>query len=226
MKTKSQNAAKSRTRQRAEISGSFKRISSLASYMPNKIIFNKGEPAEYLYKVESGCIRTYSEFDGGLRRIHAFYFAGDYFGMEPGEAHSLSAQAVTASSLRLIKMRALMARAARDIEMVKFLLAITTSELQRTQSHNLLLLKGARERIIDFLLDLQRRKQNGSEIDLPMPRRDIADYLGLTIETVSRALTRLRNTSAISLLSSRRVILRDPPAPGPYQIQEPDRPSV
>jgi CRP-like cAMP-binding protein len=65
-------------------------------------------------------------------------------------------------------------------------------ELQRIQNHNLLLLKGVPERLVDFLREIQRRNQSQSEVDLPMPRSDIADYLGLTIETVSRAFTRLK----------------------------------
>jgi len=82
-------------------------------------------------------------------------------------------------------------------------------ELQRTKNHNLLLLKDAQQRIVDFLLEMKNRQQGQNEIDLPMTRLDIADYLGLSIETVSRVLTRLKRTSAISLPTFRRVILRD-----------------
>jgi CRP/FNR family nitrogen fixation transcriptional regulator len=72
-----------------------------------------------------------------------------------------------------------------------------------------LLLKGAQERIVDFLLEMKNRQRGQNEVDLPMTRLDIADYLGLTIETVSRVLTRLKSVSAISLPTSRHVILRD-----------------
>src|SRR5450759_350112 len=82
-------------------------------------------------------------------------------------------------------------------------------ELQRTKNHNLLLLKDAQYRIVDFLLEMKNRQQGQNEVDLPMTRVDIADYLGLSIETVSRMLTRLKSLSAISFLTSRRVILRD-----------------
>jgi CRP/FNR family nitrogen fixation transcriptional regulator len=100
-------------------------------------------------------------------------------------------------------------RAARDIAVVKYLLDIMAMELQRTKNHNLLLLKDAQQRIVDFLLEMKNRQQGQNEIDLPMTRLDIADYLGLSIETVSRVLTRLKRASAISLPTFRRVILRD-----------------
>jgi CRP/FNR family transcriptional regulator, nitrogen fixation regulation protein len=185
------------------------RLGTSGTFGAYQRIFKAGEPAEFLYKVESGCIRTYSDFDGGLRRIHAFYYPGEYFGLAAGDTHTISADPVIDSSVRVIKRQTLMARAARDIAVVRLLLDITTKDLQRTQNHNLLLLKGAQDRIVSFLLDLRDRKQNGGEVHLPMSRRDIADHLGLTIETVSRTLTRLRNAAAISMLTTRRFVLRE-----------------
>jgi CRP/FNR family transcriptional regulator, nitrogen fixation regulation protein len=185
------------------------RLGTPGEFAAYQKIFKAGEPAEFLYKVESGCVRTYTDFDGGLRRIHAFYYPGEYFGLAAGDTHTVSADPVTDSSVRVIKRQSLMARAARDIAVVRLLLDITTKDLQRTQTHNLLLLKGAQDRVVSFLLDLRNRKQNGGEVCLPMSRRDIADHLGLTIETVSRTFTKLRNASAISMLTSRRFVLRE-----------------
>lgn len=182
----------------------------LISLPGNKKIFTKGEPSEYFYKVESGCIRTYSDLDGDRRRIYAFYFPGDHFGLEACEEHGISAETVTSSSVRRIEKKATMSRAARDVVGVNFLLHIATTELQRSRNHNLLLRKGAHERLVEFFREIQKRNQSQSEVDLPMPRSDMADYLGLTVETVSRALTRLKNTSTISMLTHRRVSLRDP----------------
>ena len=87
-------------------------------------------------------------------------------------------------------------------------------ELQHTQNLNILLLKGAHERLADFLHEVQRRSQSPGEINLPMPRNDIADYLDLTIETVSRAITQLKNNLTISMLTHPRLILRGPLVPG------------
>ena len=185
----------------------FDRMSESASLPANKVIFREAEPAEYFYLVKSGCVRTFSNHNGG-RRIHAFYFPGEYFGLEEAEEHSVSAETVTPSNVGLVKREALISRAAREIVAANLLLHVTTMELQHAQSLNFLLLKGAHERLVDFLRGIQRRCQGKAEIDLPMPRSDIADYLGLTIETVSRALTRLKNTSTISMLTSRRLILR------------------
>ena len=187
----------------------FDRMSEPASLPANKVIFREGEPAEYFYLVKSGCVRTFSKNSDG-RRIHAFYFPGEYFGLEAGENHSVTAETVTSSTVGLVKSETLISRAAHDIAATNLLLHVTTMELQHAQSLNFLLLKGAHERLVDFLLGIQRRCDGKNEIDLPMARSDIADYLGLTIETVSRALTRLKNTSTISMLSSRRLILRSP----------------
>jgi CRP/FNR family transcriptional regulator, nitrogen fixation regulation protein len=188
---------------------SFDRLGTPTTFAANQKIYTKGEPADLLYRVEFGCIRSYSDFDDHRRRIHAFYFPGDYFGLEEGDVYSVSAEAVAESGVRVIKRQALMARAAREIAVVKLLLDITAKDLQRSRNHNQLLLRGAQDRIVDFLLELKARGQNGSEVDLPMSRRDIADHLGLTIETVSRGITRLRNASAISMMTSRRLIMRD-----------------
>ena len=80
------------------------------------------------------------------------------------------------------------------------------------QDHILLLIKTAQERVAGFLLEMAERIKSATEIELPMSRQDIADYLGLTIETVSRTLTILENSAAIALPSSRRIVLRNPAA--------------
>jgi CRP/FNR family transcriptional regulator, nitrogen fixation regulation protein len=192
----------------------FDQLSAAKSLPGNKKVFKKGEPANYLYQVKSGCVRTYSDLDRGRRRIYAFYFPGDYFGLEADEKHTISAETVTPSNVRIVKSQELASRADRDIVAANLLLHLTKLELNRTQNHNLLLLKGANERVVEFFREIQRRNRSRGEINLPMPRSDIADYLGLTVETVSRALTRLKNASTISMLTYRRVILRGPVAPG------------
>jgi CRP-like cAMP-binding protein len=84
---------------------------------------------------------------------------------------------------------------------------MTVTELQRVRNHLMLLVKNARQRVAGFLLEMSRRSSDSDEIILPMSRQDIADYLGLTIETVSRSLTQLENAAAIALPSSRHIIL-------------------
>lgn len=179
------------------------------AFARNEEVFGEGEPVVYLYKVVSGCVRTYNTLNDGRRQIGAFYFPGDIFGLEGRQLHSVTAETITRSRLQAIKLTELTSRIRRDIGLNHLLLDLTTEELQRTQSHILLLLKSAQERVVGFLLDMAMRENSESEIELPMPRRDIADYLGLTIETVSRTLSRLETAAAIGLPSSRRVVLRN-----------------
>ena len=86
---------------------------------------------------------------------------------------------------------------------------MTAGELQRAQDHIMLLIKTAQERVAGFLLEMAARGASTGEIELPMSRQDIADYLGLTIETVSRTLTQLEKSAAIAVPTSRRIVLRN-----------------
>lgn len=181
------------------------------SFARNEEIFGEGEPADYLYKIESGCVRAYHTLDNGRRQLVAFYLPGDLFGLDARDLHTISTEATTPSKVRVIKRKALMARGG-EMATIKHLLDLTAAELRRTQNHNLLLLKGAQERVIGFLSEMAQRRQSGSEFELPMTRRDIADYLGLTVETVSRTFTRLETKAAISLPTPWRVVLHDPTA--------------
>jgi CRP/FNR family transcriptional regulator, nitrogen fixation regulation protein len=184
-------------------------IGAPTSFSRNQEVFGEGEPAEYLYRLKSGCIRTYSTFRDGRRQVASFYLPGEYFGLEQEKVHSFSAEAVTPSLVYVMKRTVLMKRTAASNKVTSRLLALTALELRRTQRHVLLLLKSARERVSQFLLEMAEREQMQKEIQLPMTRQDIADYLGITIETVSRVLMRLENAAAISLPSPRRVVLRD-----------------
>jgi len=175
----------------------------------NAEIYGENEPAEYLYKVVSGAVRTYKVLNDGRRQIGAFYLPGDVFGLEVDDVHTFSAEAIVNSKILVIKRSALVNLAARDTETARKLWTMTAGELQRVQAHILLLIKTAQERVAGFLLEMASRVPLGNEIDLPMSRQDIADYLGLTIETVSRTLTQLENTSAIAVPSSRRIVLRN-----------------
>jgi CRP/FNR family nitrogen fixation transcriptional regulator len=181
------------------------------SFARNEEIFGEGEPADYLYKIESGCVRACHTLDDGLRQLVAFYMAGDLFGLDARDLHTISTEATTPSKVRVIKRKALIARGG-DMAITKHLLDLTAAELRRTQNHNLLLLKGAQDRVIGFLREIVQRDHCRGEIDLLMTRRDIADYLGLTVETVSRMLTRLETGAAISLPSPWHVVLHDPAA--------------
>jgi CRP-like cAMP-binding protein len=179
------------------------------SFARNAEIYGEGEPADYLYKVVNGTVRTYKVLSDGRRQVGAFYMTGDVFGLETGDEHMFSAEAITNAKVLVIKRSALMALAQRDGEVARQLWALTGRELSRVQDHILLLIKTAQERVAGFLLEMAERVSNGNSVELPMSRQDIADYLGLTIETVSRTLTTLENAATIELPSSRRIVLRN-----------------
>ena len=103
----------------------------------------------------------------------------------------------------------MIALAARDNDVAQQMWALTARELQRVQDHIMVLIKSAQERVAGFLLEMAERAAGGGAVELPMSRQDIADYLGLTIETVSRTLTQLEKIAAIELPSSRRIVLRN-----------------
>lgn len=179
------------------------------SYPRNSEIFGENEPADYVYKVVGGSVRTYKILSDGRRQIGAFYLPGDIFGLEFGDAHTLSAEAITDAKVLVIKRSAFNMLAERDSSIARELVGLTSRELQRMQSRVLLLIKSAQERVVSFLLEMADRATAGNAIELPMSRQDIADYLGLTIETVSRTLTSLESLAAIEVPTSRRIVLRN-----------------
>jgi CRP/FNR family transcriptional regulator, nitrogen fixation regulation protein len=178
------------------------------AYARNSEIFGENEPAEYLYKVVSGSVRTYKILNDGRRQVGAFYLPGDIFGLEFADEHTLSAEAITDCKIVVVKRRALNALAGRDASIAQQLFSMTGLELRRVQNRILLLIKNAQERVAGFLLEMAQRAAS-DVIDLSMSRQDIADYLGLTIETVSRTLTSLESTAAIEVMTSRRIVLRN-----------------
>jgi len=182
------------------------------SYPRNTEIFGEDEPTEYLYRVVSGSVRTYKILSDGRRQIGGFYLPGDVFGLESGDEHTFSAEAITDAKLLVVKRSAIAALASRDAGIARELFHLTSRELQRMQMRVLLLVKSAQERVASFLLEMAERASAGNIVELPMSRQDIADYLGLTIETVSRTLSVLETAAAIEVPTSRRIVLRNRPA--------------
>jgi CRP/FNR family transcriptional regulator, nitrogen fixation regulation protein len=179
------------------------------SFSRNTEIYGENEPADYLYKVVSGSVRTYKIFDDGRRQIGGFYFPGEMFGLEHGESHQFSAEAIENCVVLVVKRSALVALAERDGDIARQLWSHTAAELQRVRAHMLLLIKSAEQRVACFLIEMASRRSSHEVVELPMSRQDIADYLGLTIETVSRTLTHLEAKAAIALPTSRRIVLRN-----------------
>jgi CRP/FNR family nitrogen fixation transcriptional regulator len=178
----------------------------------NEEIFGEEEPADFVYKVISGAVRTTRLLSDGRRQIGAFHLPGDVFGRECGQTHRFSAEAVAPCEIALIRRSAIERAAERDSGAARRLWSLTSHELEDLQDHMLLLgRKNAAERVGSFLLKLAKRASSAI-IELPMSRGDIADHLGLTLETVSRTLSQMARDQAIALPSARRVVLRNPDA--------------
>ena len=173
-------------------------------------VFGEGEPADFAYKIISGVVRTLRVLDDGRRQISGFYFPGDIFGVEVGEEHANSAEAVTACEIALVRQSALLKRTGENCVAARELWAQTSQELKRTRSHLVLLgRQTAYERVANFLLQMSSRQNAGESVSLPMSRTDIADYLGLTIETVSRTLSQLERKGTIALLNCKHIAIRN-----------------
>ena len=194
------------------LTGPIEMMGVAMTFTRNGEIYGEGEPADFVYKVISGTVRTSKVLTDGRRQVGGFYLAGDIFGLEIGEEHGFSAEAISESTVLVIRRSALIALAARDSAVARELWTLTARELARVQEHLMLLVKTAQQRVAGFLLEMAARRPAGDTVELPMTRQDIADYLGLTIETVSRTLTSLENEAAIELANSRRVVLRNRPA--------------
>jgi CRP/FNR family transcriptional regulator, nitrogen fixation regulation protein len=189
--------------------GTIELMGACMCFAANEEIYGENEPAEYLYKVVSGTVRTYKVLVDGRRQIGAFHLPGDIFGFETGDEHPFSAEAITECKIIVIKRSTVMALAARDNDIAHQMWALTACELRRVQEHSLVLIKSAEERVAGFLLEMADRVPSGGAVELPMSRQDIADYLGLTIETVSRTLKHLENAAAIEVPKRRRILLRN-----------------
>ena len=176
----------------------------------NEEVFAEEETADFVYKVISGAVRDVRILDDGRRQIGAFHLPGDVFGLECGDTHRHTAEAVMDSEIALVRRSTLERATEVDGAAARKLWSVTSADLRRLQDHLLLLgRKSAVERVAAFLTDLARRQRQTDVVDLPMPRSDVADYLGLTIETVSRTLTQLERDHAIAMPSARHIVLRD-----------------
>jgi CRP/FNR family transcriptional regulator, nitrogen fixation regulation protein len=195
---------------RTEDSSGLGALGLAMSFDRNMEIYAEGEPAGHVYKVVSGVVRISKLLPDGRRQISAFHTSGDMFGFEVDELHHASAEAVVPVKVIAYKWQSLLAAGCRSASLVRDLLNLTMVGLRDTQEHLLLLgRKNALERVAAFLLDMSKRTKAGSVVELAMPRHDIADYLGLTLETVSRMFAELKERGAIRLEGARRVHLLD-----------------
>ena len=179
---------------------------------PHCPIFDEANRAEYVFNITAGAVKIYKLLGDGRRQITGFLFAGDFLGLIHNEAYAYSAEALVPTKLCRFPRRRLEALLAEIPHLEQRLLAMASHELAAAQDQMVLLgRKSARERVVSFILMLSdsatRHGRPNDPVFLPMSRSEIADYLGLTTETVSRAFTSLKKQGLIELLDEKRVRL-------------------
>ncbi|WP_439815050.1 helix-turn-helix domain-containing protein [Zavarzinia sp. CC-PAN008] len=180
------------------------------TFARNREIYAEGNSADRVFKVVSGAVRTFQLLEDGRRQVNAFYLQGEIFGLEASESYRFSAEAIVATQLVVVKRDVLRRHLLIQPELMGDLWRMTASELERAQRHFALLgRKNAVERVASFLIAMSERTHAGDDVELPMSRQDIADFLGLTIETVSRTMTLLEEQRLIELPSARHVVIRN-----------------
>jgi len=179
---------------------------------PHSPIFDEADPAEYVFNITAGAVKVYKLLGDGRRQITGFLFAGDFLGLTHNEAYAYSAEALVPTKLCRFPRRGLEALLVDIPHLEQRLLAMASHELAAAQDQMVLLgRKSASERVVSFILMMSdSAMQHGRANDpvfLPMSRSEIADYLGLTTETVSRTFTSLKKQGLIELLDDKRVRL-------------------
>ncbi|MDE1907566.1 MAG: helix-turn-helix domain-containing protein, partial [Rhodospirillales bacterium] len=172
-------------------------------------IYGEGTKAECFFKVVTGVVRLCKFLSDGRRQVMSFHFADDVFGVEAGAAHSVSAEAVCDCTLMVYRRCNLESVASGNEDIVRQMFFHAMRNADQARDHTLLLGRcTAVERVACFLRHQARHGGNNSEVVLEMSRIDIADYLGLTIETVSRTLSKLERDRVIELVTSRIIRIK------------------
>ncbi|PTM94202.1 helix-turn-helix domain-containing protein [Mycoplana dimorpha] len=178
----------------------------VATYKAGKEIYAEGDNVDKCYQVVVGAVRVCRLLADGRRQVVSFHLAGEMFGFEAGNKHRFFAEAITETRLGVFGRRPMQ-------EHSRELLDLALLGMARAQEHLLVIGRQcAVERMAAFLMDLSGRLGGLRQVKLPMSRQDIADYLGLTIETVSRVMTKLRERSVIALHDARTIEIRKPDA--------------
>lgn len=175
------------------------------SYAADEPVYVEGDQAYSVYAVISGAVRTIRYSLEGRRQIGAFYYPGDLFGLEPGEDHRFSAEALCPTEVAAIPRGA-------ALPDENALTQAALAELARAQDHLAMLgRRTACEKMASFLLETAVRARS-NDASLPMSRQDMADYLGLAMETVSRVLGQFQNDGLVAFPTCRDFRILKTPA--------------
>lgn len=181
-------------------------------HAPGTILFAEGDDADGIFEIVSGTLRLYKVLIDGRRQIIGFVSGGRLLGIAPQRQYLCSAEAVTPLTVRRYQRPAFERRIDEEPGLARRILAELSNELCLAQDQMLLLgRKSATEKVASFLMSLAAEEDGDvrDHVDLPMGRGDIADYLGLTVETVSRTFTKLRNDGLIALPTPHSVEILD-----------------
>lgn len=178
-------------------------------------VFFEGDDADYIYEVISGVVRSSKVLIDGRRQVLSFGYPGDMVGLSHDQTYHCDCDAIADVKLRVVHKNAFKKGMEQDPELCINLLRKAAAEVNSMQEHFIMLgRKTALEKMASFLIAVMDRKYEKKDekrcFDLPMSRADIADFLGLTIETVSRNLTKLRKLGVISLPNAHRVCVSEP----------------
>ena len=195
-------------------------LARLASIMSDQrfeagtTFIEEGAPADDLFNLTSGTVKVFKLLADGRCQITGFMMAGDFLGLSRGGTYAYSATAITPVTCCRFQRPQLRGLFNELPKIERQMLGLAMNELMAAQDQMVLLgRKTARERIASFLLSLSdravRRGRPGNPVDLPMTRGDIADYLGLTTETVSRTFTQLKGEGVILLKGNHGVDIQD-----------------
>ena len=185
-------------------------VPKLSQYEKGAEIYWEESATDHVYQVVSGAVRNYKLLSDGRCQITAFYLPGDIFGFDCGASRLTTADAIVRTTVQAVKRREVEIAAARDIYTSRLLLSLTIEDLEHARKQIVLLgRKTAAERVAAFLLEMEQRLPPADMLPLPMCRRDIGDYLGLTLETVSRALSQFHEQGILDFLGARHIALKN-----------------
>lgn len=189
------------------------KLGTMVAYERNQTIYFEGDEAEHCFRVRSGAVRLCKVTEDGRRQIAAFLTAGDLFGWVENGEYSFSAEAVTDAKVEKFQRSRIDRAMTEDRALGRRIMAMLSSQLACAHQHVVLLGRlTAYERVATFLLDLARRRRQSRPddgiVEVPMNRRDLADYLGLTVETVSRVMNGLKRKGVIFFTAPEDVYLK------------------
>jgi CRP/FNR family nitrogen fixation transcriptional regulator len=182
----------------------------LRHYRQGRCIYDEGDEAHFFYEVRSGVVRMSSVLQDGRRLVDSFHTEGQLFGLEPARSHTLCAETLSDCNIVSYRWNGVEAKMSTDTMTSNWLFSYAMQTVTTARNHAILLgRKTATERVAAFLMEWVGRSPDPTVIVLAMSRQDIADYLGLTVETISRTFSKLERESLIQMTTSRLIEVRN-----------------